>query len=86
MASTMLQAPAAVSGPQPAAGYRPANFADAVLSESTKIRTLRSTFFTLAATVVFVVGLRASSLTKARSTTQPRTGCGTRPPLACRAW
>ena len=59
MASTTLQAPAAVSGPTPAAGYRPANFADAVLSEWTKIRTLRSTFFTLAATVVFVVGLGA---------------------------
>ena len=59
MASTMLQAPAAASGPAAAAGYRPANFADAVLSEWTKIRTLRSTFFTLAATVVFVVGLGA---------------------------
>ena len=59
MAATMLQAPATVSGPPPAAGYRPAGFSDALLSEWTKIRTLRSTFFTLAATVAFVVGLGA---------------------------
>jgi hypothetical protein len=59
MASTMLQAPATVGGPPPATGYRPASFSDALLSEWTKIRTLRSTFFTLAATVAFVVGLGA---------------------------
>jgi ABC-2 type transport system permease protein len=59
MASTMLQVPTTVIGPPPAAGYRPATFAHAFLSEWTKIRTLRSTFFTLAATVAFVVGLGA---------------------------
>ncbi|MGO9661076.1 MAG: ABC transporter permease [Acidimicrobiales bacterium] len=59
MAYTTLPAPAAISSPAPAAGYRPATFANALLSEWTKIRTLRSTFFTLAATVAFVLGLGA---------------------------
>jgi hypothetical protein len=59
MATTTLQGPATISGPPRAAGYRPASFSDALLSEWTKIRTLRSTFFTLAATVAFVVGLGA---------------------------
>src|SRR5580658_3093773 len=59
MAVTTLQAPATFSGPPSAAPYRPARFSDVLLSEWTKIRTLRSTFFTLAATVVFVVGLGA---------------------------
>ncbi len=59
MAATTLQAPPALTGPPPAADYRPATFSDAFLSEWTKIRTLRSTFFTLAATVAFVVGLGA---------------------------
>ena len=59
MASTILQVPTTVIGPPPAAGYRPATFANAFLSEWTKIRTLRSTFFTLAATLAFVVGLGA---------------------------
>ncbi len=43
--------------PSIAGGARPARFADALLSESTKLRSLRSTYFTLAATVVLVVGL-----------------------------
>jgi ABC-2 type transport system permease protein len=38
---------------------RPATVANTLLSEWTKIRTLRSTLFTLAATVVLVVGLGA---------------------------
>ncbi|HTV11759.1 MAG TPA: ABC transporter permease [Acidimicrobiales bacterium] len=59
MAITTLQAPATVTRPPSARGYRPATFSDALLSEWTKIRTLRSTFFTLAATVVFVLGLGA---------------------------
>jgi hypothetical protein len=59
MAATILQAPATVGGPPSAAGYRPARFSNVLLSEWTKIRTLRSTFFTLAATVAFVVGLGA---------------------------
>jgi hypothetical protein len=59
MAATTLQAPPAPSGPPPAAAYRPATLSDALLSEWTKIRTLRSTFFTLVATVAFVVGLGA---------------------------
>jgi ABC-2 type transport system permease protein len=59
MATTTLQGPATVGSPPRAAGYRPATFSNALLSEWTKIRTLRSTFFTLAATVAFVVGLGA---------------------------
>jgi ABC-2 type transport system permease protein len=59
MAVTTLQAPATVSGPSSAAAYRPARFSNALLSEWTKIRTLRSTFFTLATTVALVVGLGA---------------------------
>ena len=59
MAATILQARPTLTGPPPAAGYRPATFWHAFLSEWTKIRTLRSTFFTLAATVAFVVGLGA---------------------------
>jgi hypothetical protein len=59
MAATTLSAPAGITGPAPAAGYRPATFTNALVSEWTKIRTLRSTFFTLVATVVFVVGLGA---------------------------
>ncbi|MGH9106392.1 MAG: ABC transporter permease [Acidimicrobiales bacterium] len=42
-----------------AAGYRRSSLPDALLSEWTKIRTVRSTFFTLLATVVLVVGLGA---------------------------
>ncbi len=59
MASTMLRSPTSLNGPPLAADYRPATFWHALLSEWTKIRTLRSTFFTLAATVAFVVGLGA---------------------------
>jgi ABC-2 type transport system permease protein len=59
MTVTTLQAPVTVGGPLRAAAYRPARFSNALLSEWTKIRTLRSTFFALAATVAFVVGLGA---------------------------
>jgi hypothetical protein len=59
MASATLHAPTNLSSPPSVAGYRPATFPNALLSEWTKIRTLRSTFFTLAATVAFVVGLGA---------------------------
>lgn len=56
MASTMLVTPAAATNLVPL-GTRPSNFFDALLSEWTKIRTLRSTLFTLLATVAFAVGL-----------------------------
>ena len=59
MALTALQAPVTASRTPTVAAYRPASFSDALLSEWTKIRTLRSTFFTLAATVAFAVGLGA---------------------------
>lgn len=59
MATTTMQGPATISGLPAAAGYRPASFSNALLSEWTKLRTLRSTFFTLLATVAFVVGLGA---------------------------
>ena len=84
MAATILSAPAGITGPAPAAGYRPATFANALVSEWTKIRTLRSTFFTLVATVVFVVGLGPSSPTNRRSISGLVTGPGTRPRPACR--
>jgi ABC-type transport system involved in multi-copper enzyme maturation permease subunit len=57
MAGTVLHPSA---GPAPAGappGWRPARFADALLAEWTKLRSLRSTFFNLAATVALVVGL-----------------------------
>jgi len=59
MAMTTLQGPATVSGSPSTAAHLPARFSDALLSEWTKIRTLRSTFFTLATTVALVVGLGA---------------------------
>ena len=79
MAYTTLPAPAAISSPAPAAGYRPATFANALLSEWTKIRTLRSTFFTLAATVAFVLGLGALISYESAVHYGPGNGPGTRP-------
>jgi uncharacterized protein YfiM (DUF2279 family) len=74
MALTTLQVPATASGPPSVAAYRPASFSDAVLSEWTKIRTLRSTFFTLAATVSFVVGLGALISYEAAAHYSPQNG------------
>jgi ABC-2 type transport system permease protein len=54
--------PASPSGPDPLVkrpGVRPYRFSDVVRSEWTKLRTVRSTWFTLLATVVIVVGLGA---------------------------
>jgi ABC-2 type transport system permease protein len=59
MSTTTVQLTASVSGASSAATFRPARFSNALLSEWTKIRTLRSTFFTLATTVALVVGLGA---------------------------
>jgi ABC-type transport system involved in multi-copper enzyme maturation permease subunit len=42
-----------------ASGWRPARLTDVLVSEWTKVRTLRSTFYTLLATVALVVGLGA---------------------------
>ena len=56
MASTTLQSPASTTAGGPVQA-RPASFPDALLSEWTKLRTLRSTLFTLLATVAFAVGL-----------------------------
>jgi ABC-2 type transport system permease protein len=72
MAVTTLQAP--ISDPRSAAAYRPARFSDAVRCEWTKIRTLRSTFFTLAATVAFVVGLGALISYEAAAHYSPQNG------------
>jgi ABC-2 type transport system permease protein len=47
----------AITGPP--TGYRPANFTDAVRAEWTKIRTVRSTLWTLLVAVVLAVGLGA---------------------------
>ncbi len=47
------------TAPRAGEAVQPATFGDVVLSEWTKLRTLRSTFFTLAAAVVLVVGLGA---------------------------
>ena len=74
MAVTTLQAPATASAPPSVGVYRPASFSNALLSEWTKIRTLRSTFFTLAATVTFVVGLGALISYEAAAHYSPQNG------------
>ncbi|HTT89681.1 MAG TPA: ABC transporter permease [Acidimicrobiales bacterium] len=58
MSATTFEAPSRLVAIPPARS-RPATVANALLSEWTKIRTLRSTLFTLAATVVLVVGVSA---------------------------
>jgi ABC-2 type transport system permease protein len=57
MSTTMLEAPTNTLRTTPVITSRRATVANAVVSEWTKIRTLRSTFFALAATVVLVLGI-----------------------------
>ena len=48
------------AGPDQRAAFRPATFGDALRSEWTKLRSLRSTFWALTVTVVLGVGLGAA--------------------------
>ncbi len=56
----MTGATIASAGPEPRAAFRPATFADALRSEWTKLRSVRSTFWALTATVVLGIGLGAA--------------------------
>src|ERR1700761_902951 len=47
------------AGPDQRAAFRPATFGDALRSEWTKLRSVRSTFWALSATVVLGIGLGA---------------------------
>jgi ABC-2 type transport system permease protein len=55
----MTGAAIATAGPDHPAAFRAATFADAVRSEWTKLRSVRSTFWALAVTVVLGIGLGA---------------------------
>ena len=55
----MTGATIAPAGPDQRAAFRAATFADALRSEWTKLRSLRSTFWALTVTVVLGVGLGA---------------------------
>ena len=56
----MTDAAIAVAGPDQRAAFRPATFADALRSEWTKLRSVRSTFWALTVTVVLGIGLGAA--------------------------
>jgi hypothetical protein len=56
----MTDATIAPAGPDQRAAFRAATFADALRSEWTKLRSLRSTFWALTVTVVLGVGLGAA--------------------------
>jgi hypothetical protein len=56
----MTDATIAPAGPDQLAAFRAATFADALRSEWTKLRSLRSTFWALTVTVVLGVGLGAA--------------------------
>jgi ABC-2 type transport system permease protein len=55
----MTDAAIARTGPDHRAAFRPATFGDALRSEWTKLRSMRSTFWALAVTVVLGIGLGA---------------------------
>jgi ABC-2 type transport system permease protein len=55
----MTDATIARSGPDHRAAFRPATFGDVLRSEWTKLRSVRSTFWALAVTVVLGIGLGA---------------------------
>jgi ABC-2 type transport system permease protein len=56
----MTGATIARTGPDQRAAFRPATFADALRSEWTKLRSVRSTFWALTVTVVLGIGLGAA--------------------------
>jgi ABC-2 type transport system permease protein len=56
----MTEATIAPAAPDHRAAFRPATFGDALRSEWTKLRSLRSTFWALAVTVVLGIGLGAA--------------------------
>jgi ABC-2 type transport system permease protein len=56
----MTDATTAVAGPDHRTAFRPATFADALRSEWTKLRSVRSTFWALTVTVVLGIGLGAA--------------------------
>ena len=56
----MTDATIARAGPDHRAAFRPATFADVLRSEWTKLRSVRSTFWALTATVVLGIGLGAA--------------------------
>jgi len=56
----MTDAATALAGPDHRAAFRPATFGDALRSEWTKLRSVRSTFWALTVTVVLGVGLGAA--------------------------
>jgi ABC-2 type transport system permease protein len=56
----MTGATIAPAGPDQRAAFRPATFGDALRSEWTKLRSLRSTFWALTVTVVLGIGLGAA--------------------------
>ena len=56
----MTGATIAPAGPAHRTAFRPATFADALRSEWTKLRSVRSTFWALTATVVLGIGLGAA--------------------------
>ena len=56
----MTDATIARTAPDHRAAYRASTFADALRSEWTKLRSVRSTFWALTATVVLGIGLEAA--------------------------
>lgn len=74
MATVLIDAPTGTTRTASRTTSRRATVTNAIVSEWTKIRTLRSTFFTLAGTVFLVVGLSALISYEASVNYSPQSG------------